>query len=1368
MSTIFHLLDIQSRDIRIESEQDDIREIIYESNSDSDEEYRIKKRKKVNTSHKKEFVIHLFGADENGVPIRCDVTGFRPTLYIRLPENKTTQMVDTITRYINSKGIPMGELNIKRITKKIFYGFTANTFYPFLQIDVPSLTLFRNIRNIFLDENLNPLNPTIEVFEANIDPMLRFIHTQNIQPCGWVRIKDAEINEGVIECDYEDVLPTTGPLISAPFLTASWDIECFSMTGDFPLAKRTWKKTAKDIIRLANNASHAIELIINSVSTGQNPVETLPKGMTPIYCNLNGTISLIEYKDTINEILKSNNDSREDDLEKFLEKILKKTVQLIGDPVIQIGTTLMRGQEVERHLFVFPDCDPIPDIIVHSYKTEKLMIIAWFEWMILKNPDILIGYNIFGFDESYLWHRSEELKIITANSPIHKFTRLFSLSGEMKLEEKFLSSSAMGDNRMYIWTAHGRLQIDLYHYIKRNNILPSYKLDEVTKHFMSGKIKSYSYLSGKLHLEVAGAIKDVKPGRAITLLDDTGETVSEKLIVESVNNNTIIFNSDIEDLHDIEDASKWVIVKDDVSPQDIFRLHRESSNGRAIVGKYCLQDCDLVLELYKKLETFNNSMSMANVCSVPIGYIFTRGQGIKIESLIFKACKERNILIPVLSTPTQSDDTYEGAIVLDPEPGFYSDSPIGVCDFASLYPSSIVSENISHDSLLWIKDFKYDGTLISHNWGSEVYDDCEGYAYTDIEFDIWRPDPNDKRKHPIKVKCGRRICRYAQPLDGTKSTLPQITTWLLQARDAKKKEMKSEKDPERYALLDAEQLAYKITGNSLYGQLGSSTFKIRLQALAASVTAYGRKQILFAKDAIEKFYGPGADPRCDAKCMAKVVYGDSVTGDTPVKIKLHTVAVTIPIQALYRLESNSWIKEGDKEYYELDYVCSWTDDGWTRVHRIIRHKCSKKVYRVTTLDGHIDVTEDHSLLNEKGVMIKPGEMDIHTRLLSTKYLDGDIVKGIEEIKYEGYVYDLTTDNHHFQAGPEGLIVHNTDSLFVEFNPRDSNGERLKGREARQATIDMTDEAGAFITKVLAAPHDFEFDKAFDPMLLFSKKRYAGNMYENNADDYVHKYMGIALKRRDNAPIVKTIFGGAMKMLLDKRDVEGAFQFVKDKCLELVDGKVNLGQLTVTKSLRADYANPLSIAHKVLADRIAQRDPGNAPASGERIGYVYIVKPGITKLQGDRIETPLYIKENNLIPDYKHYIEYQLQNPISQAFGLLLERIPGFTESLLSTCPKKDDINAWLGFRENIAAQLLFSDCLKKFEKTSRHNALHTLFKGNAVITSNTQNTRKSVVCQKQPTQTLISNYLLDSYIVSNIKKERVASIAAKKRIKEKV
>jgi DNA polymerase elongation subunit (family B) len=1268
---VFHLLDIQARDMCIESEQDDVREITYESNSDSDvdDEFQNKRRKKRNIQNftkQKELVIHLFGADENGKPIRCDVTGFRPTLYIRLPEEKTSICADIIKQYINSQGIPMGQLNIKRIMKKVFYGFTANTFFPFLQIDVPSLTMFRNLRNLFLDENLNPQTKRhldaplrgkqIEVFEANIDPMLRFIHTQNIQPCGWVRIKDGknyisenDDNAMVIECDYEQVLPTKGPRVSAPFLTASWDIECFSMTGDFPLAKRTWKKAVKDSLELSNDAAQVTKLIINSLSTGQNPVDTLPKGMTPIYCQLKKPLDDVskklyeaDFQNKLQSILNQiDREYQVSTLEKLLNTTLKNHVYLVGDPVIQIGTTLTRGtpESVERHLFVFPDCNPIPGITVHAYKTEKTMILAWFEWMIERNPDILIGYNVFGFDESYLWHRAEELGLINSTSPIHQFTRLFALSSEVKLEEKFLSSSAMGDNYMYIWSVHGRLQVDLFHYIKRNNVLPSYKLDEVTKHFMSGKLKSQKYENGLLTLEVAGAVKDVKPGRAITLLDDTGETVSPKLVVNTVEGTKIGFTVDLDedDINEMQDATKWVIVKDDVSPQDIFRLHRESSEGRAIVGKYCLQDCDLVIDLYRKLETFNNTMCMANVCSVPVSYIFTRGQGIKIESLIFKACRERDVLIPVLSSPRQgsAEDSYEGAIVLNPDPGFYSVSPIGVCDFASLYPSTIVSENISHDSLLWVKDFNYDGTLISHNWGSEVYDNCEGYAFTDIEFDIWRPDPNDKRKHPTKVKCGRRICRYAQPLDGTKSTLPQITTWLLQAREAKKKEMKGEKDPERYALLDAEQLAYKLTGNSLYGQLGSGTFKIRLQALAASVTAYGRKQILFAKAAIEKFYGPEAKRK---DCCANVMYGD------------------------------------------------------------------------------------------------------------------------------------------------------TDSLFVEFNVRNpETGERLEGREARQATIDVTDEAGAFITKTLAAPHDFEFDKAFDPMLMFSKKRYAGNMYENNADEYVHKYMGIALKRRDNAPIVKTIFGGAMKMLLDKRDVDGAFKFVKDKCLELVEGKVSLGQLTVTKSLRADYANPLSIAHKVLADRITQRDPGNAPAAGDRIGYVYISpKSGqeASKLQGDRIETPIFVKDNGLVPDYKHYIEHQLQNPISQAFGLLLERIPGFQPSMMAKCPPKPDrmdgsleadkmLDSWLAFRENIASQLLFTECLNRFDSASRHNALKNMFGGATIISTSrsivpkAQNQVVNKAPVKSGVQMSMSSFLLDSMIVKDIKKnERKAATAAKKKIKE--
>ena len=551
---VFHLLDIQARDMCIEAETEDEVELAYESASDDDGEIQTTRRRKPSNNgyQRREFLLHLFGATETGRPIRCDVTGFRPTLYLRLPEEQTSLAVDSIKQYINKQGVPMGQLQIKRVNKKIFYGFTAGTFYPFLQIDVPSLRLFRQIRGLFLDDNLNPITKrqldtplrgkTVEVFEANLDPMLRFLHCQNIQPCGWVMVKggtnsisqdsDAGI---VLECDYEDVVPTAAPRVSAPFLTASWDIECFSMTGDFPLAKRTWKKAAKDLIKMAKSGEHAIELVVNSISTGQTPVETLPKGMTPIYGTIKKSLEFIRTKlekieDNLAAAIQSKNDEAVDALESLLDSALGSLVKLVGDPIIQIGTTLTRGtvESVERHLFVFPDCVPIPGIIVHAFPTERAMIVAWIEWMAERNPDIMIGYNVFGFDESYLWYRAEELGIIQSNSPIHALNRLFELAGEMKLEEKFLSSSAMGDNRMYIWTTQGRLQIDMFHYIKRNNVLPSYKLDEVTKHFMSGKLKAQEYdvQTGILRLTVAGAIKDVKEGRSITLLDDTGETVS--------------------------------------------------------------------------------------------------------------------------------------------------------------------------------------------------------------------------------------------------------------------------------------------------------------------------------------------------------------------------------------------------------------------------------------------------------------------------------------------------------------------------------------------------------------------------------------------------------------------------------------------------------------------------------------------------------------------------------------------------------------------------------------------------------------------------------------------------------------------------
>jgi DNA polymerase elongation subunit (family B) len=1557
---VFHILDILPRDEVIVSENEDAIEVEYDSgnDADADEDDDFKRRshngnKKQASETRSELLIHLFGRTVNGINIRVDVEGFCPYFYIEAPnlsQNGLKTAVRQLGEYIQRYCQFARHVKLELEFREKFYAYTNHQNFPFIKLTVKSMRHFYGLRQLFLDkQNKSEIKAPIgtlwksapAVYESNLDPMLRFLHTQNIQPCGWVKIKDVSFDDIIadgsveIRCKYTDVLPAVAPAAAAPFITVSWDIECFSSSGDFPLAKKTFKKVAKDLYVCAESGEHAVQLIEGAMVWGPNKDVQIIDGspIAPIICKYNlPPDSRTVFKSgmyrqqvftAIEKNLRQANPDREDAIEKLsttLNTLLGSRFPIGGDPIIQIGAVVaINGSVTERHMFVYPSCDPIEGVIVHQAPTESKMMTKWFQWIEHLDPDILIGYNVFGFDEKYLWERAEELGIENDVS-FQSFNRLSNHGGIMRCEESFLSSSALGDNFLYMWSVQGRLQIDLYHYVKRTMNLASYKLDDVAMGLMSGSLVGIADVpvAGTLELTLKGAIKDIRVGRALKLLDESEEPITEKLEVIAVapgGKITVTWTSDdADEFTSIKaDAEKWVIVKDDVSPAEIFKFHCGTSADRAKVAKYCIQDCDLVLELYKKLETFMNAMAMANVCSVPVRYIFTRGQGIKIESLIAKECLELNKCIVTMPSPNQrgaSDASYEGAIVLDPIPAFYSRSPIGVGDFASLYPSTIISENISHDTLVWTKDFDDDGYLIRHVWGSAEYDGLEGVDYTDIKFDLLVPDPEDTRKTPRKIKVGNRICRYAQDSAGT---MPIILTKLLAARKAKRLEAAKETDPLRIILLDTEQLAYKLTANSLYGQLGSGTFKMRLQDLAASTTAYGRLQIMFAKAVIERFYGPDSNnPRCSARshfighdqrkvlCEANIMYGDSVTGNTSLFIKDgKTDPKTIRIDEI----NGAWTTHHDtKEAIDLSRTGFqvWTEKGWTSVKRIIRHRLhpDKKLYRILTHTGVVDVTEDHSLVLPDGKECRPSDVVVGTELLhnhtqhsalmttnntvtedeawlmgffladgssdvyncpsgikaswainkldyglleeaqrrcpfETKILDtvessgvfklvpngektkeialkyrqlfynnarekkvpecilnapnniaeaffegfyngdgdkdkngycrfdqkgkevcsglyllarklgyqvsindraskldvfrltmtrGDqrknpqAIKVIRELPHPGeqYVYDLETENHHFAVGPGALVVHNTDSLFIEFNPRNpETGERLKGREAREAVIELTTEAGHLVTHALKPPHDFEFDKAFDQMLMFSKKRYAGKMYESNPDDFVYKYMGIALKRRDSAPIVKKIYGNAMKIILDESDVAKATKYVQDQALELVSGKTSLGLLTITKSLRAEYANPDRIAHKVLADRMFVRDPGTAPAAGDRIGYVFIKQAAgqvASKKQGDRIETPAYVRANpDCELDAAYYIQHQLAVPISQMFGLLLEMMPGYKKNMLPPHFDECDMGTQLKHRECVADKILFEPALQRSSTLEQKRVMRKMF-----------------------------------------------------------
>jgi len=141
----------------------------------------------------------------------------------------------------------------------------------------------------------------------------------------------------------------------------------------------------------------------------------------------------------------------------------------------------------------------------------------------------------------------------------------------------------------------------------------------------------------------------------------------------------------------------------------------------------------------------------------------------------------------------------------------------------------------------------------------------------------------------------------------------------------------------------------------------------------------------------------------------------------------------------------------------------------------------------------------------------------------------------------------------------------------------------------------------------------------------------------------------------------------------------------------------MSKLTITKSLKSEYKS--MPAHKMLANRITERDPGNAPSTTERIPFVYIVPPpGETpsKLQGDRIETPSYIREKKLKIDYPHYITNQIAKPVAQVFGLEVEKLPGVTKSALAAAAHaKDPVAA----REALAESLLFDKLLLDASRT---------------------------------------------------------------------
>lgn len=1280
------------------------------SDSGSDAEHS------TNYKDNKTFIIQMFGVNERGETCCLYVDDYKPFFFVKVGDNWSEfdkrQFVDDLKSKVGAK-FKDSLISSTLVEYNKLYGFSGGRKHKFIKLVFQNSAAMNKVKNLWFKyddnnkqrkrENLIFKNIQIELYESNIPPLLRYFHINNISPSGWVSFKlnrtiKPPIKTTTCHCEYfislKDLNPLPDKVTGVPFKICSFDIEASSSHGDFPIPIKTYKRFATNLVDVFIKQSAFLddskskqllrrcvltafgydkfddidivypktpmqkEAIIKRIEILYNkPIESaktsnidednshilridsmfeemrantqvggdpdadneendgLQDEATDNYYPKFAKKAKVDKKSTLLNVLQGDKHDREEKIQLANEVITMLFPQLEGDKVTFIGSTFLKYGETEpymNHCIVLGTCNPVDGAVIESVDTERKLLMRWAELIQNENPDIMIGYNIFGFDYEFMFRRAQEnnceREFLCLSRKINEICANEDKDRNLSIENtKMQIASGEYDLRFFKMT--GRLQIDMYAYFRRDFNLSSYKLDDVAGQYISDSIKKiictshpihgnvtelYSgnlmglHIGDYIHIEFGGITSDYyKNGQKFRVID----IIKNKEIIETVkgeertNKYNVIVIGGHEDLNNVSRSIKWGTAKDDVTPQDIFRLANGSSADRAIVAKYCIQDCNLVHHLMNKIDVITGYTEMASICSVPISFLVFRGQGIKLTSFVAKKCREKNTLMPDLEK-TYREEGYEGAIVLPPKCSMYMDNPVACVDYSSLYPSSMISQNYSHDSKVWTKTYDLNDNLIATTGekdksGNFIYDNLPGYQYIDIDFDTYEylRNPQNPLSRKVKTKVGRMTCRWAQLPNNEKSIMPSILEELLKARKDTRKMIKTEKDPFMQNILDKRQLGYKVTANSLYGQCGARTSTFYEKDVAASTTATGRMMITYGKRMIEEIYGNlvyETKSHGPVRCRAEYVYGD------------------------------------------------------------------------------------------------------------------------------------------------------TDSVFFTFNlEHPETGEKIRGKPALEITIEIAQDAAVLCSNYLKPPMYLEYEKTLMPFILLSKKRYVGMLYEDDPNKGYLKYMGLSIKRRDSCDYLKDVYGEILRILMKDNNIESAIKYLEFALNELIDGKVSMDKLTITKALRSDYKNPNQIGHKVLADRIGQRDPGNKPKPGDRMRFVFVVNDKPKALMGDKIETTDYIVEKNLQIDYTHYITNQLMKPLQQLFGLALEQIWMLQnkKSAIKTFQKElaaleeefsYDFELFMKKKEKICSakikQLLFDKVLEKiYNKKNKIQTLTSFF-----------------------------------------------------------
>jgi DNA polymerase elongation subunit (family B) len=912
-------------------------------------------------------VIHIGGRTENGETVHILVQNFTPAVYVELSPRIAWNAEKCESLYQQIKDV-MGDnqpVDKFRFKKNILhYKQPVYVLQVLFENEKGGRQLsykFTNARGFYVS-GLGHFSPgELKTHEHNIDTVLKFTAKQKIQLSGWIQAREY-IQKREVDSDEEFENSEKDNLEN--------DYEDFSTADMSMLVNHTNIKpvTSPEFDKIYIKLKYcSFDIECNS----KNHNSKLPDPLIPE--NVIFQISMIFG---------------------FLgEPNRHKILLSLGEP---------RKIKNCDELKIFPD--------------ESKLLLGFTKIIQEHDPDLFIGYNIMKFDWNYMIIRASE--VLGIYDKFCKMSRIIGKPADLKKQD--WSSSAYGKQKFCYLECHGRTNIDVLLEIERNYRLPKYSLEVVSEKFL-GKHKDDINARGLFMLwqltdEILPQINKGKP--------------SDKKLIEIKNRIIDIFI--LRKCNGIVSNYRTRLVKAAKNSINEFeKFVNVVREAMELTGKYCIQDSILPIDLIEKLNLNTTMDEMSNVAKVPKSYLHTRGQQIRALAQVLRETMENDIVIPFIKK-AESDEKFQGAIVIEAHPGDYIIVP--TFDFTSLYPSILIAFNICYTTILRDDDPTPDSECHVIKWHTHI--NCEH-------------DPNRKKKG--KVTCCPNKYRFLKIkyiiekngniIRQNEGIIPRLERKLLAERKIVKKEMgkaeaivkmnagkASEEDIAFYKkigikiieknsltetqakmaqvdfnTLNAKQLSIKIIANSMYGILGVKMGMMPLVAGAACVTAMGRDLIIKAIARIKKEYS-----------FASLIYGDSVTEDTPILCRLGVDIFYRTIDNLPK-ENENIIFENEKEYFIPKIGLEvWSDEGFTPIKKIIRHKTNKKIYRIITTTGVVDVTEDHSLLNENKEKIKPSEIKIGDKLLHHNLPKlSEIEKN--NIKYE-YMEEFSNNSEEHDGG----------------------------------------------------------------------------------------------------------------------------------------------------------------------------------------------------------------------------------------------------------------------------------------------------------------------------------------------------------------